>query len=293
MSKRRWSLPSFQGGYVPIRDFKPVRETPVRCPFQIGRPLRQRRSSGCPDESVLPHPFPYAEHRLAFVEGVEVHADPAQRTVSRCEKSCELGRERAAAEIDNVQSVSRGQVGHRVLDKLVAKIELTDPIPGQVKERHPLVVVIRGFTLLKFAQFRQRAFDAPPRFVSSEFLAQALDFFVGDLLDDMRQHVYIQHGACNGRWARTGSLIIDRMALPHPWRQGAAAGGRRPSRRAGADFRRRREARPCYAPGTCRSGMGGAAKRRWAGLAIRRAQRVERETRALSVDRPVLANICR
>ena len=48
-----------------------------------------------------------------------------------------------------------------------------------------------------------------------------------------------------------------------------------------------------YGAGTCRSGMGSAAKRRWAGLAIRRAQRVERDTRALSVERPVLANICR
>ena len=45
--------------------------------------------------------------------------------------------------------------------------------------------------------------------------------------------------------------------------------------------------------GTCRSGMGSAAKSRWAGLAIRRAHWVDRDTRALSVDRPVLANICR
>ena len=48
-----------------------------------------------------------------------------------------------------------------------------------------------------------------------------------------------------------------------------------------------------YGAGTCRSGMGSAAKRRWAGLAIRRAHRVERDTRALSVERPVLANIWR
>ena len=50
---------------------------------------------------------------------------------------------------------------------------------------------------------------------------------------------------------------------------------------------------PGYGAGTCRSGMGSAANSRWAGLAIRRAHRVERETRALSVERPVLANICR
>ena len=50
---------------------------------------------------------------------------------------------------------------------------------------------------------------------------------------------------------------------------------------------------PGYGAGTCRSGMGSAAKSRWAGLAIRRAHWVDRDTRALSVDRPVLANICR
>ena len=50
---------------------------------------------------------------------------------------------------------------------------------------------------------------------------------------------------------------------------------------------------PGYGAGTSRSGMGSAAKRRWAGLAIRRAHWVERDTRALSVERPVLANIWR
>ena len=55
----------------------------------------------------------------------------------------------------------------------------------------------------------------------------------------------------------------------------------------------RRERTSGYGAGTCRSGMGSAAKSRCAGLAMSRAHWVDRDTRALSVDRPVLANICR
>ena len=45
--------------------------------------------------------------------------------------------------------------------------------------------------------------------------------------------------------------------------------------------------------GTWRSGMGAAAKSRCTGFAISRAHWVDRDTRALSVDRPVLAYIWR
>jgi hypothetical protein len=47
------------------------------------------------------------------------------------------------------------------------------------------------------------------------------------------------------------------------------------------------------AAGTLRSGMGGAANSRWQGFASHRAQRADRETRALSVAIPVSAYICR
>jgi len=47
------------------------------------------------------------------------------------------------------------------------------------------------------------------------------------------------------------------------------------------------------AAGTLRSGMGGAANNRWHGFASQRAQRADRETRALSVAIPVSAYICR
>ena len=46
-----------------------------------------------------------------------------------------------------------------------------------------------------------------------------------------------------------------------------------------------------YAVGTCRSGIGVAANSFWIGFIISRAHWVDRETRALSVDRPVLAYI--
>src|ERR1700730_7207323 len=48
-----------------------------------------------------------------------------------------------------------------------------------------------------------------------------------------------------------------------------------------------------HAVGTWRFGMGGAANSRWHGFASQRAQREDRETRALSVAIPVSAYISR
>jgi len=86
---------------------------------------------------------------------------------------------------------------------------------------------------------------------------------------------------------RTSLLFSPRLAFFHARTEGHFA-SYLPACRSSTEYRLM-----CFATGTLRSGMGRAANNRWHGLASQRAQRADRETRALSVAIPVSAYICR